>query len=64
MSATVQGMYYCMTCGQETEHSEVHSCGTPTEFIRGWRWMNNDMVNLTANLIGGLFALIPFLAMG
>jgi uncharacterized protein (TIGR00297 family) len=64
MSATVQGMYYCMTCGQETEHSEVHSCGNPTEFIRGWRWVNNDMVNLTANLIGGLFALIPFLAMG
>ncbi len=53
-----------MTCEQETEHSEMHSCGTPTEFIRGWRWMNNDMVNLTANLIGGLFALIPFLAMG
>ena len=63
LSATLQAMYYCPTCDQETEHSEIHSCGTPTIFKRGWRWLNNDIVNLTANLIGGVFALITFLAL-
>jgi len=56
-------MYYCPACDQETEHSETHSCGTPTVYKRGWRWFNNDLVNLTANLIGGLFAIIAFFAM-
>jgi uncharacterized membrane protein len=63
LSATQQAMYYCPSCEQETEHSETHSCGTPTEYRRGWRWLNNDLVNLTANLMGGLFAIIAFLAM-
>ena len=62
-SATRQAMYYCPACEQETEHSETHSCGTPTEYKRGWRWFNNDLVNLAANLIGGLFVIIAFLAM-
>ena len=63
LSATIQAMYYCPSCEQETEHSETHSCGTPTDYKRGWRWLNNDLVNLTANLMGGLFAIIAFLAM-
>ena len=64
LSATVQAMYVCPACKQETEHAEVHSCGTPTQFKRGWRWFNNDLVNLSANLIGGMFAIIAFLSMG
>ena len=63
-SATKQAMYYCPSCDQETEHSESHSCGTHTEYKRGWRWFNNDLVNLAANLIGGLFAIISYFAMG
>lgn len=62
-SATKQAMYYCPACEQETEHSVIHSCGTATEYKRGWRWFNNDWVNLAANLTGGLFAIIAFLAM-
>jgi uncharacterized membrane protein len=25
--------------------------------FRGWRWMNNDMVNLISSLVGGLIAI-------
>jgi len=64
VSATLQAMYYCPGCEQETEHHPTHSCGTPTDRIRGWRWLNNDMVNLAANLAGGVFALVTLLSLG
>jgi hypothetical protein len=32
----------------------VHTCGTATTRARGWRWMDNDMVNLSCSLMGAL----------
>jgi uncharacterized protein (TIGR00297 family) len=61
LSATVQAMYLCPACQQETEHAAVHSCGTPTQYKRGWPWFNNDLVNLTSTLTGGLLGLLAFL---
>jgi len=55
LGATVQGIYYCDLCEKETE-SPVHRCGRPTGLLRGWAWLNNDLVNLTASLVGGLAA--------
>jgi len=55
MGATVQQIYYCDTCGKETER-KLHRCGTTTRPLRGWGWMNNDMVNLLSSLGGGLVA--------
>ncbi len=55
LGATVQGVYYCDACAQETE-SAVHRCGRPARPLRGWPWLNNDLVNLTASLVGGLIA--------
>lgn len=55
LGATVQGIYYCERCAKETE-SPVHRCGQPTRLVRGRRWMNNDVVNLTSSLVGGLVA--------
>ncbi len=55
MGATVQQIYYCDTCQKETER-KVHRCGTTTRPLRGWSWMNNDLVNLIASLGGGLAA--------
>jgi len=62
LGATVQAIYYCPTCHKETERI-VHTCGTPTEHRRGWRWLNNDWVNFISSLFGaavaaGLFALV------
>ena len=55
LGATVQGIYYCEHCEKETE-SPVHHCGHVTWPLRGWRWMNNDVVNFLASCVGGLVA--------
>jgi uncharacterized protein (TIGR00297 family) len=55
LGATVQAIYYCPRCAKETE-SPVHRCGSTARAVRGWRWLNNDMVNSLASLLGGLLA--------
>jgi uncharacterized membrane protein len=55
LGATVQRIYYCSRCRQETE-STVHRCGQPTRPLRGWGWLNNDVVNFIASLLGGVVA--------
>ncbi|HNS03985.1 MAG TPA: DUF92 domain-containing protein [Anaerolineae bacterium] len=55
LGATVQRIFWCDRCEKETER-QVHSCGAPTRPLRGWSWMNNDMVNLLSSLVGGLLA--------
>ena len=54
LGATVQGIYYCPRCEKETEQHPVHHCGTETTHLRGWRWLNNDLVNLGASIAGAL----------
>ena len=53
LGATLQAIYYCPTCDKETEKT-LHGCGTPTRQIRGWRWLDNDMVNFLSSLVGAL----------
>lgn len=55
MGATIQQVYYCDTCHKETER-KVHRCGATTRPLRGWSWMNNDLVNLISSLGGGFSA--------
>ena len=55
LGATVQGIYYCGHCKKETE-SPAHHCGERTLQVRGWAWLNNDLVNLMASIVGGLVA--------
>lgn len=57
LGATVQSIYYCPVCDRETERHPLHTCGTSTTHLRGWRWLNNDMVNLFASLVGALLML-------
>jgi uncharacterized protein (TIGR00297 family) len=52
LGATVQQIYYCDTCHKETER-KVHKCGTATRPLRGWSWLNNDLVNLISSVVGG-----------
>jgi uncharacterized protein (TIGR00297 family) len=56
LGATVQAIYQCPHCDKKTEHHPHHSCGTATHQIRGWRWLNNDLVNLLASLAGSMVA--------
>lgn len=55
LGATVQRVYYCPSCQTETER-KVHRCGTATTPLRGWAWMDNDMVNFISSVIGSLVA--------
>jgi uncharacterized protein (TIGR00297 family) len=55
LGATVQGIYYCDTCGKETER-ELHRCGNRTRRVRGWRVLNNDWVNWIGTLSGAAVA--------
>ena len=59
LGATVQAIYRYPN-GKETERV-VGRDGTPNSFVRGWRWMNNDLVNFSSSLVGGLVAVIVYL---
>lgn len=61
LGATVQQIYYCDTCKKDTER-KVHKCGTTTRPYRGWSWLNNDVVNLLASLVGGVTATLILLS--
>jgi len=67
LGATVQGIYYCDYCGKETENA-LHRCppalrapqgpegGYAVRPLRGWLWLNNDLVNFIASIVGGIVA--------
>lgn len=57
LGATVQAIYWCPACAKETERHPQHLCGTATTPLRGWSWMNNDLVNFACSLAGALAAL-------
>lgn len=56
LGATGQAIYFCPACKKETERYPMHTCGSSTRLVRGWKWMNNDRVNLICSLAGGLLA--------
>jgi uncharacterized protein (TIGR00297 family) len=56
LGASVQAIYHCLHCDKETERHPHHSCGTATEQVRGWGWLNNDLVNFLASVVGALVA--------
>lgn len=58
LGATVQAIYRCPQCDKETEKHPFHSCGAPTAQIRGWKWLNNDWVNVGCSLMGAVVGVI------
>jgi uncharacterized protein (TIGR00297 family) len=56
LGATVQAIYQCPVCRKETERHPNHSCGNPTVKLRGWSWMNNDVVNILCTLSGAVIS--------
>ncbi len=63
LGATVQQLYFCNFCQTDTER-RIHNCGRSTRPVHGWPWMNNDMVNLLASILGGMMALGLWLWIG
>jgi uncharacterized protein (TIGR00297 family) len=54
LGASIQAIYWCPRCHKETERHPTHTCGSSTNQIRGWSWINNDMVNFTCSLTGAI----------
>lgn len=60
LGATIQGIYYCPHCKEETERYPLHTCGTPTTLHRGWAWLDNDWVNFISAAAGALITVAIF----
>lgn len=57
LGATVQGKYECPGCSAQFERRDA-VCHEPVRLIRGWRWLDNDGVNLAATLVGAMVAVV------
>jgi uncharacterized protein (TIGR00297 family) len=53
LGATVQAQFQCPACGKTTE-KRIHCSNHPTAFVRGFLWINNDVVNGFCALAGVL----------
>jgi uncharacterized protein (TIGR00297 family) len=58
LGATVQAIYRCPQCDKETEKHPLHTCGTQTVQVRGWKWLNNDMVNVGCAVVGAVVGVV------
>ncbi len=56
MGATIQGQRRCVACDVMTERI-VHDCGQRTIPAGGLSWVDNDIVNGAATLVGALLTL-------
>ena len=61
LGATIQAIYHCPSCHKETERHPLHTCGSETQHIRGWRWLNNDWVNFLSSTAGAAISVSLFL---
>lgn len=58
LGAMWQVMYHCPQCDASTERYPLHTCGTGTHFKRGYRWLNNDVVNFLATGVGAIISML------
>jgi len=58
LGSTLQAMYFCPIDQKETEKHPLHTCGTETVHIRGWKWLDNDWVNFACGAFGTAIALL------
>jgi len=56
LGATLQRQNRCVVCRKITERGE--HCGQPTTYASGWRWLDNDVVNIACGVSGIVFMLI------
>lgn len=54
LGATVQAIYYDPARKKETERRVFTQDGQPAAPLRGWEWMNNDVVNFLSSIFGAL----------
>ena len=52
LGATIQAIYFDPIRQKETEKIVYMESGDPAAPVRGWDWMNNDMVNFISSIFG------------
>lgn len=52
LGASLQAIYFCPNCQKQTERHPRHTCQNQTVHLRGWRWINNEMVNFACSVVG------------
>jgi len=57
LGATAQSLRWCPRCSRATEMNP-HVCGTPSNLVRGFAWLENDAVNLAASLCGAAIGFV------
>jgi len=57
LGATLQGKYECPACDARFERGRT-VCHEPVRLASGWRWLDNDGVNLAATLVGAAVAVL------
>ncbi|MBN2045937.1 MAG: DUF92 domain-containing protein [Anaerolineales bacterium] len=62
LGATVQAIYYDPIRQKETERQMFDAGGNPAAPLRGWVWMNNDMVNFFSSVCGAVAAILLWAA--
>jgi uncharacterized protein (TIGR00297 family) len=58
LGATLQRRNRCVVCGKITERGE--HCGQVTNYMSGWRWLDNDVVNIAGGM-SGIMLMVIFL---
>lgn len=58
LGATWQANFQCKVCGKTVERN-IH-CNEEARHIRGFIWLNNDLVNVISSIIGALFSVLIF----
>jgi uncharacterized protein (TIGR00297 family) len=58
LGATVQAIYYDPVRQKETERQILDENGSPVTPLRGWVWMNNDVVNFLSSVAGAIAAVL------
>ena len=56
LGATAQGLFECPSCAARSERAGT-VCHEAVVLVKGWRWLDNDVVNLAATLAGAAVAL-------
>jgi uncharacterized protein (TIGR00297 family) len=57
LGASVQAGFRCDACNEDTERSR-HRCGRESRHVSGWKWLDNDGVNLLATGVAGSAAVL------
>lgn len=58
IGAYFQPVYECRVCRVETE--KLLHCSNSTQIVRGWKYLNNDAVNLLSGIMPALLVLILY----